>query len=98
MYHITEMKNKASDMHEVRRMLSSDRYIIGHKSNDSITYYAQNEEDAKRTLALWDAAPEMLEALQNTFSILVDCCDNGTKPNFIDLRDLEQVINKAQGK
>lgn len=66
----TEMvENKASLNNEARQYFNGKWGIMG-KSNGSIVYAAQNEEDAKSTLAQWDASQEMFEALEEVIVFL----------------------------
>ena len=57
-----KINNNLSNMHEVRQ-LSDGKWIVGHRSNSSITYYANSKKQAEQMLKIWDAAPELLEAL-----------------------------------
>lgn len=94
----TQHALEITGMMEVRQALGDDQWIIGHTSNDAIIFYAQDEEQAKKALALAKAAPELLEALE---SLIVKCtimpnskCAESENP----YGDALKVIKKAKGE
>lgn len=90
---------KASKMHEVRGSYNGN-WIIGHKSNGSITYYADSKEDAEQTLREWDAAPILLTQLIEANKIIENLRREGSiseesiRVNMF-LEDSNEAIKKA---
>ena len=88
----TKKAGKASQNNEVRCFdEANNRWAIMGRSNGSIVYYAQSEDDARQTLQLWDSAPDLLAALQ---LVLVHLDDSRVD---LALYEAHQGIKKATG-
>ncbi len=89
----------ASSMHEVKE-IEPGRYILGHRSNGSITYYAKSKEDAEHVLRLWDNASQLLAALEEVLScercVTVQLGRQTGKTHYKNaLEQAEKAIKKA---
>lgn len=86
---------KLSDTLEVRKSSDGQVWLIGHSSNSAVIETFRTEEEARKRLAVLDAAPELLEALE--YVLREKTNSFGETPELrSEIREkIEQAIKKA---
>ena len=59
------------------------------------SFYGNEMKEAQANAKLIASTPEMLAALNKAFVLLQKSYNTGEKPNYIDLREIENTIKKA---